>query len=37
MIQSYISRIESGEYRLDIIEIKSFEKQCNININDLIK
>lgn len=34
--QSYISRVESGEYRLDIIEVKSFAKIYNKDINKLI-
>lgn len=34
--QSYISRVESGEYRLDIIEVKRFAKMYKKDINDLI-
>ena len=34
--QSYISRVESGEYRLDIIEVKRFAKIYGKNINELI-
>jgi len=34
--QSYISRVESGEYRLDIMEVKVFAKLYGKNINDLI-
>jgi transcriptional regulator with XRE-family HTH domain len=31
--QSYISRVESGEYRLDILEVKKFAKLYNKEIN----
>ncbi len=34
--QSYISRVESGEYRLDILEVKRFAKLYKKDINDLI-
>ncbi|MDD4900757.1 MAG: helix-turn-helix transcriptional regulator [Patescibacteria group bacterium] len=34
--QSYISRVESGEYRLDIIEVKRFAKIYRKNMNELI-
>ena len=34
--QSYISRVESGEYRLDIIEVKRFAKIYGKDINKLI-
>jgi len=34
--QSYISRVESGEYRLDIIEVKTFAKLYKKDINELI-
>ncbi|OQA37132.1 MAG: helix-turn-helix protein [Parcubacteria group bacterium ADurb.Bin326] len=34
--QSYISRVESGSYRLDIIELKAFAKMYKKNINELI-
>lgn len=35
--QSYISRVESGEYRLDIIEVKKFAQIYNKDINYFIK
>ena len=35
--QSYISRVESGEYRLDILEVKEFARIYKKNIDDLIK
>ena len=34
--QSYISRVESGEYRLDIIEVKRFAKLYGKSMNELI-
>lgn len=34
--QSYISRVESGEYRLDILEVKRFAKIYKKNIYELI-
>jgi len=34
--QSYISRVESGGYRLDIVEIKRFAKIYGKNVNELI-
>jgi len=34
--QSYISRVESGGYRLDIVEVKRFAKIYRKNVNDLI-
>jgi len=34
--QSYISRVESGEYRLDIIEVKRFAKIYKKDINYFI-
>ena len=35
--QSYISRVESGEYRLDILEVKRFAKLYKKDINYFIK
>lgn len=35
--QSYISRVESGEYRLDVLEIQRFAKLYKKNINYFIK
>lgn len=35
--QSYISRVESGEYRLDIMEVKRFAKLYKKDINYFIK
>ena len=34
--QSYISRVESGGYRLDIIEVKRFAKIYGEDLNKLI-
>jgi transcriptional regulator with XRE-family HTH domain len=34
--QSYISRVESGEYRIDVMEIQRFAKLYKKDINDLI-
>ena len=34
--QSYISRVESGVYRLDIIEVKQFALIYGKNISELI-
>lgn len=31
--QSYISRIESGEYRVDVLELKRFAKIYNKSVN----
>ena len=35
--QSYISRVESGEYRLDILEVKKFARIYNKSIDYFIK
>jgi len=35
--QSYISRVESGEYRLDILEVKKFAKLYKKNIEYFLK
>ena len=35
--QSYISRVESGEYRLDILEVKKFAKLYNKDIHYFVK
>ena len=35
--QSYISRVESGEYRLDILEVKRFAKLYKKSVEYFIK
>ncbi len=35
--QSYISRVESGEYRLDILEVKRFAKFYGKSVEYFIK
>lgn len=35
--QSYISRVESGEYRLDILEVKAFAKLYRKSIEYFVK
>jgi transcriptional regulator with XRE-family HTH domain len=35
--QSYISRVESGEYRLDILEVKRFAKIYGKSIDYFVK
>lgn len=34
--QSYVSRVESGEYRLDILEVKRFAKLYGKNVTDFL-
>ena len=34
--QSYISKVESGERRVDIIEVKEFAKLYKQNLEDLV-
>jgi transcriptional regulator with XRE-family HTH domain len=35
--QSYISRVESGEYRLDILEVKRFAKLYRKSVDYFLK
>jgi len=35
--QSYVSRVESGEYRLDILEVKKFANLYNKDITYFVK
>ncbi len=35
--QSYISRVESGEYRLDILEVKKFAKLYGKSVDYFLK
>lgn len=35
--QSYISRVESGEYRLDILEVKRFARLYNKSVEYFLK
>jgi len=35
--QSYISRVESGEYRLDILEVKNFAKLYRKSVDYFLK
>ena len=35
--QSYISRVESGEYRLDILEVKRFAKIYGKSVDYFVK
>lgn len=35
--QSYISRVESGEYRLDILEVKNFAKLYRKSVEYFLK
>ena len=34
--QSYISKYESGERRLDLIELKEIVENCNISLNRFV-
>jgi len=35
--QSYVSKYESGERRLDLIEISEICKGCNVSLSDFVK
>ena len=35
--QSYLSRVESGEYRVDVMEVKDLSRIYNVDINALLK
>lgn len=34
--QSYVSKYESGERRLDLIELKEIAESCGVTLNDLV-
>lgn len=34
--QSYVSKYESGERRLDLIELKEIAESCDVTLNDLV-
>ena len=34
--QSYVSKYESGERRLDLIELKEIAECCGVTLNDLV-
>lgn len=35
--QSYVSKYESGERKLDLIELKEIAECCGVTLNDLVK
>ena len=34
--QSYVSKYESGERRLDLIELKEIAENCDVTLSDLV-